>query len=158
MKVPLLVAALVSAIAVLLYLVIAEGSVPSYRVSEIVAPGFSAWRDEARTKPRTVRVEGFIWGIEREGDPLRFTVIDKRKDEAATFRAESDAVRPDVFKVGAEVTLQGSYDPNGKLFRAEHIWTKCPSKYQELQYAEKEKGLGGYDPKKHEARTEPKGL
>lgn len=147
MKIPIVVATLIAGLGFLIYMALAEGSIPSYEVAEIAAPGFEAYRDPARAERRLVRFEGFILSVEREGNPLRFTVVDQRKGIEETVRVESTPsfVKPDTFRVGAEATLEGTYDPEAGLFTAEKISTKCPSKYQEIENADKFPEIKGYD-------------
>jgi cytochrome c-type biogenesis protein CcmE len=148
MKIPIVVATLVAGLGFLIYMALAEGSIPSYEVAEVAAPGFEA--RAARAEPKTIRIEGFVLSVEQEGDPMRFTVVDQRKGIEATVRVEStpEYVKPDTFREGAEATLEGTYDPDARLFRAEKIWTKCPSKYQEIENADKFRNIKGYDAEK----------
>lgn len=145
MKIPIVVATLVAGLGFLIYMALAEGSIPSYEVAEVAAPGFEAYRDAGSSEPKLLKIEGFILSIEREGDPLRFTVIDQRRGIMETLAVESTAVKPDLFRPTAEVTLEGTFDPSARLFRAEKIFTKCPSKYQEVENADKFPDIKGYD-------------
>lgn len=37
---------------------------------------------------------------------------------------------PDTFEAGAEVIVEGGFDPSSRTFNAATLMTKCPSKYQ----------------------------
>lgn len=145
MKIPIVVATLAAGLGFLIYMALAQGSIPTYEVAEIAAPGFESHRDPAGVGPKPIRLEGFILSVEREGDPLQFTVIDQRKGIEATVRVESRAVKPDLFRPSAEITLEGTFDSAARLFTADKIWTKCPSKYQEIENADKFPTVKGYD-------------
>lgn len=51
---------------------------------------------------------------------------------------------PDTFRAGGPVQVDGTYTEAGKI-RADHVLTKCPSKYEEGEAAKKKEG---YDSKK----------
>jgi len=54
-----------------------------------------------------------------------FSVVDKGHTVAVEYR---DAL-PDTFKPGGPVQVDGVYDQPGNM-RADHVLTKCPSKYE----------------------------
>ena len=51
---------------------------------------------------------------------------------AKTIRVDFKGAVPDTFKVGAEVIVEGGMadTPEGKVFTANTLITKCPSKYE----------------------------
>ena len=59
-----------------------------------------------------------------------FAVVDKGQRVAVEYR---DAL-PDTFKPGGPVQVDGVYGAPG-LINAEHVLTKCPSKYESTQQA-----------------------
>jgi len=71
--------------------------------------------------------------------PLRFSVAPRTVD-APVFQVETERSVPENFKVGGDVGLRGSYDPERKVFVAYHVSTICPSKYE----ASKESRTEGY--------------
>ncbi|HEX8235615.1 MAG TPA: cytochrome c maturation protein CcmE [Abditibacteriaceae bacterium] len=66
----------------------------------------------------------------------RFRVTDE-EGHAALLVEYRDAL-PDTFRKGGPVQVDGVYEAGGTM-RAEHVFTKCPSKYEEAKAA-KQKG------------------
>jgi cytochrome c-type biogenesis protein CcmE len=64
-----------------------------------------------------------------------FLVEDKGKTVQVAFR---DAL-PDTFRAGGPVQVDGKYTAPGRI-EAEHVLTKCPSKYEEVKADPKKKG------------------
>ena len=69
-----------------------------------------------------------------------FDLIDKM-DPAKRLRVEYKGALPDTFKEDVEVIVEGGFTPDGELFTARTLVTKCPSKYEE-QSREMEKTKG----------------
>jgi cytochrome c-type biogenesis protein CcmE len=65
-------------------------------------------------------------------DVAHFEVEDKGKVVQVVFR---DAL-PDTFRAGGPVQVDGRYVSPGKI-EADHVLTKCPSKYEEVKPAPK---------------------
>lgn len=89
-----------------------------------------------------VRVAGkvAVGGIESDGAgdvSIRFALLDETGD---TVWVDYEGVRPDAFREGAQAVAEGRYDADHKIFRAELLQAKCPSKY--------EAGVPGYAAKK----------
>ncbi len=78
---------------------------------------------------RELKVQGVISAIESEVRPLRFTVQDRERP-TALLEVEIDDVRPDIFKVGNDVAVIGTYDSESGRLAGHKIFTKCPSKYE----------------------------
>lgn len=76
-----------------------------------------------------------------------FTVVDKNQSIAVTFR---DAL-PDTFKAGGPVQVDGLYSAPG-VIEADHVLTKCPSKYEAESNAQMKK----YDTPEAGEKTAPK--
>lgn len=69
-----------------------------------------------------------------------FDLIDKMEDEKS-LRVDFKGALPDTFKDDVEVIVEGSFSPDGHVFVAKTLVTKCPSKYEEQsQEMEKQKG------------------
>lgn len=66
-----------------------------------------------------------------------FTVVDEDKKQKIRV-AYRDAL-PDTFRPGAPVQVEGLYASAGQM-RAEHVLTKCPSKYEAQTPAKIENG------------------
>ena len=64
----------------------------------------------------------------------RFRVTDE-KGQAALLVEYRNAL-PDTFRRGGPVQVDGVYQAGGTM-QAEHVFTKCPSKYEEAKAAEK---------------------
>jgi hypothetical protein len=85
--------------------------------------------------------------------PLKFTIKPRAGNEPQVL-VETPRTVPENFKVGIDVGLRGSYDPETNLFSAYHISTKCPSKYEaskdgeatESGYSSGGYSSGGYSP------------
>ncbi|MGL1861759.1 MAG: cytochrome c maturation protein CcmE [Pseudodesulfovibrio sp.] len=59
-----------------------------------------------------------------------FDLIDKVEADKS-LRVEFKGALPDTFKDDVEVIVEGSFTPDGQLFIAKTLVTKCPSKYEE---------------------------
>lgn len=75
------------------------------RVSGKVAPGSIQWNSRALE--------------------LRFQLVDKGQMLSVAYHG----VKPDMFKEGAQVVVEGKYRSPG-LFGAQTLLTSCPSKYE----------------------------
>jgi len=69
-----------------------------------------------------------------------FDLVDK-VEKGKSLRVEFKGALPDTFKDDVEVIVEGSFSPDGQLFIAKTLVTKCPSKYEE-QSKEMEKSKG----------------
>lgn len=59
-----------------------------------------------------------------------FDLIDKM-ESSKSLRVEFKGALPDTFKDDVEVIVEGSFTPDGQVFKARTLVTKCPSKYEE---------------------------
>jgi len=59
-----------------------------------------------------------------------FFLIDKMQDDKR-LRVAFKGALPDTFKENVEVIVEGRFAPDGKVFQARTLVTKCPSKYEE---------------------------
>lgn len=59
-----------------------------------------------------------------------FDLIDKMESRKS-LRVEFKGALPDTFKDDVEVIVEGSFSPDGQVFKARTLVTKCPSKYEE---------------------------
>lgn len=102
----------------------ARGSTAYYvTISELTQQGPSA---------RSVRVAGNVIGEsivwEARDQLLQFEIA----DEGGLLPVSYHGSRPDMFRDGAEVVVQGKLSPDG-VFDARTMLLKCPSKYEEAQ-------------------------
>jgi cytochrome c-type biogenesis protein CcmE len=69
-----------------------------------------------------------------------FDLIDKM-NPSQSLRVQYKGALPDTFKDDVEVIVEGSFSPDGTVFKAKTLVTKCPSKYEE-QSKEMDKNKG----------------
>ncbi len=55
---------------------------------------------------------------------------------AQTILVRFSGTVPPLFKPGAEIIAQGTYDPQNRVFTAVELITKCPSKYEKQNRTE----------------------
>jgi cytochrome c-type biogenesis protein CcmE len=97
-----------------------QGAIPELQVHELLAN---------RARDREVKVHGIVERIDKGERPLDFTIRDKAR-AGLTVRVVADQSRPDTFQVDRDIAVQGHFDAASGAFRAEKIYTKCPSKYE----------------------------
>ncbi|MDR2489345.1 MAG: cytochrome c maturation protein CcmE [Desulfovibrio sp.] len=114
-----------SGVAYLMFAGISENSVYFLNVSEALTIPV----DQVRSARLfgTVKKEG-IARMENDSG-IQFQLEDK-DDAGKTLHVTFSGIVPDTFKAGAEVIVEGSFADAGKIFKAEVLMTKCPSKYQ----------------------------
>ena len=72
-----------------------------------------------------------------------FDLVDKMEKEKS-LRVQFKGALPDTFKEDAEVIVEGKFSPDGQVFVARTLVTKCPSKYEEKsKQMEKDKEQAG---------------
>jgi cytochrome c-type biogenesis protein CcmE len=86
---------------------------------------------EAEASVRQVRLAGTAvpGSIERDARALR-TVFTLRDEAGGEIRVVYRGIPPDAFQDGAAVVVEGRYDTEARLFSAEKLLAKCPSKYE----------------------------
>jgi cytochrome c-type biogenesis protein CcmE len=104
----------------LLVMGLVVGGVPELQVHQVLAGEYP---------DREVKVHGMILSIESEERPLRFTMHD-REDRTSLLQVVADVSRPDTFQVTYDVAVLGHHDATAGVFRANKVFTKCPSKYE----------------------------
>ena len=115
-------AIVVLAVGYLLYM--SFGSAVTYyvTVSELLEKGSEPYDMDIRV--RGTVVDGSIeWNAEEV--ELKFTLA----EGDATLPVIYKDARPDGFKAGVDILVEGRYHSDG-IFRASTILTKCPSKYE----------------------------
>ena len=101
----------------------------------IVSPACIPEIVERGPSPRAVRVAGTIVAGSIEWEPRELRLQFQISDEHTTAHAKPlQAVyygpRPDMFRDGADVVLEGTYTSVG-IFEARTMLLQCPSKYEE---------------------------
>jgi cytochrome c-type biogenesis protein CcmE len=102
----------------------ASGSAAYYMtVDEIVARGPAT---------RNVRVSGFVVGESIIWDARDLRLQFEITDDSGRLPVLYSGARPDMFRDGAEVVVEGKLGGEG-VFEAQTMILKCPSKYEEAQ-------------------------
>lgn len=133
-------------LATLMTVAIVQGGVPELQVGGVAG---GDWKN------RELKVHGLLASIERDQRPLRFTLKDK-DDATKLMPVVAELNKPDTFQLEYDVAVQGRYDAAAGVFKAEKIFTKCPSKYE----ADEKKGIGSkkaYEKQQKEQGAAPAG-
>jgi cytochrome c-type biogenesis protein CcmE len=78
----------------------------------------------------TVRVAGLIADDSIRWQERELLLSFEIADESGSLPVTYQGPRPDMFKDGAEVVIEGTYGRGG-VFNADTLMLKCPSKYEE---------------------------
>lgn len=103
-----------------------EDSVYFLNVSEALAEDTSQIKQArlfGKVSPRNLVIDEGKLGAS-------FDLIDKMESRKS-LRVEFKGALPDTFKDDVEVIVEGSFSPDGQVFKARTLVTKCPSKYEE---------------------------
>jgi len=96
-------------------------------------PDQLASADPATLTRRGLQLDGYVAEGSEQFDPtipeLRFKVRDANKKAfvAVVYR---EGLKPDTFKEGEGIVVEGRYDPATQTIQASKLMTKCPSKYE----------------------------
>ncbi len=122
--------AILGALGFLVFSSLQSGTLQSVPVGTLRAPG-----KEAAYIGKRLRMVGFVGSQKVVKAPQqtdngvinlqKFAVIDGKETVMVSY---SDAL-PDTFRAGGPVQVDGIYTAPGQM-RADHVLTKCPSKYQ----------------------------
>ena len=77
-----------------------------------------------------VRVSGLVLGETIDWDPQRLVLRFEIADEGGSIPVMYEGARPDMFRDGAQVVVEGKHSSND-VFQANALLLKCPSKYVE---------------------------
>ena len=77
-----------------------------------------------------VRVSGLVSGETIDWDPQRLVLRFEMADESGSIPVMYEGARPDMFRDGAQVVVEGKHSSND-VFEANALLLKCPSKYVE---------------------------
>ena len=77
-----------------------------------------------------VRVSGLVLGDTIDWDPQRLVLLFEMADESGSIPVMYEGARPDMFRDGAQVVVEGKHSSND-VFEANALLLKCPSKYVE---------------------------
>lgn len=112
---------LIAAVGYLLYMALGSSTIYYVTVSELLDKGQDTYETSIRVAGRVA--DGSIEWNAKELE-LKFTVV----EGGASLPVIYEGARPDGFKAGADIVVEGKYHSN-KIFRASSILIKCPSKY-----------------------------
>jgi len=96
-----------------------------------------------------LRIKGFLVAGSIEETSNSLEVYFMLEDKGATMKVRFDQERPDTFKDGSEVLVEGKFHEDG-YFDAKTLMAKCPSKYE----SEEGYNLEDYDPSKNNTEKE----
>jgi cytochrome c-type biogenesis protein CcmE len=85
---------------------------------------------QAPVSQRDVRVSGLIVGDSIVWEPRDLRLEFQIADDSGTLPVVYQGARPDMFRDGAEVVVEGRMSAQG-VFEARTMLLKCPSKYEE---------------------------
>ena len=111
----------VLAVGYLLYMSLSSAVTYYVTVSELLEKGYEAYDADIRVRGKVA--DGSIeWDAKKL--ELRFALA----EGGSTLPVIYEGVKPDGFKAGSDILVEGKYHSD-KVFRANTILMKCPSKY-----------------------------
>jgi cytochrome c-type biogenesis protein CcmE len=75
---------------------------------------------------RGIRISGIATAIETRAATCRFDMLGGHQNLTVVYQG----LLPDTFQEGAEVVVEGRWDPAARQFEATTLLAKCPSKYE----------------------------
>ena len=115
-----------SGVGYLLWSGLSQNSVYFLNVSEALAMGTEKLH-QARLFGKVSKED-----LNRQGSlGVTFKLLDKDDPDSSIMVKYQGAV-PDTFKPGVEVIVEGKIAPEGDMFLARTLMTKCPSKYKKM--------------------------
>ncbi|MDO8446126.1 MAG: cytochrome c maturation protein CcmE [Deltaproteobacteria bacterium] len=113
-------------IVALIYTAFQQSSVYYMTVPELKSKGSSVvgqgLRASGQVKDGTINYDS-------EKLILNFDAFEKEMS-SEIIHVTYKGIKPDSFKAGVEVILEGKYDPQENLFKAKTLLVKCPSRYE----------------------------
>lgn len=116
------IAVVVLALGFLIYTGLSDNMVYYYHVDEYLAKAPLLNGEKVKVNGKVA-----IGTIEKEQMDYRFVIHGKERNQLHVFY---HGVVPDTFKDGSDVVVEGTYDPNGRIFHASTLMAKCPTKYE----------------------------
>jgi cytochrome c-type biogenesis protein CcmE len=118
---------LVSSLILLVFVGVKNTSLRHFRPEQLIAQA-------QEVHQKGVQIDGFIVEKSTSWDHSNFQLSFVVRDEADTARVNVVSVgklKPDNFKGGGNVFVEGRYNADENLITASKIQTKCASKYQQ---------------------------
>ena len=122
---------LVSSLILLVFVGVKNTSLRHFRPEQLIAQA-------QEVHQKGVQIDGFIAEKSTRWDPGNFQLSFIIRDAADTARVNVvsvDRLKPDNFKDGGNVFVEGRYNADQNLITASKIQTKCASKYQQAESA-----------------------
>ncbi len=116
----------------LIFTSIQGSTAPYLTVTELRSRGPSVYE-------RNVRVSGIIQGASIDWNAQDLLLQFEIADEGGHLPVVYKGLRPDMFRDGAQVVVEGQYTAEG-IFEAHNLVLKCPSKYEEAATATAQPG------------------
>lgn len=109
----------------LLYASFQDSTVYYLTVDEFLA-------QQSAQQASAVRIAGTVvnGSIQRQNDMQQITFAIQGVSDQSTMPVSYSGIVPDIFRDGASVVLEGSYNPEKRFFHAAALMTSCPSKYE----------------------------
>ncbi len=118
--------AVVAIVIAALIVVSFSGSTSDYvTIAEVEALGLDQTRDS--------RVTGEIVPDSVEWNTAELHLTFEIQDETGTLPISYHGPRPDMLEDAVEAVVIGRYDRESRVFEAEELMMKCPSKYEEKE-------------------------
>lgn len=136
--------AILGALGFLVFSSLQSGTLQSVPVGTLRTPG-----KEANYIGKRLRMVGFVGAERVTKSPQqtsngvislqKFVVLDDVSHSKTSVMVSYSDALPDTFRAGGPVQVDGVYTAPGEM-RADHVLTKCPSKYQAEEAAKANKG------------------
>jgi len=100
---------------------------------------------DATEAAKGLRVKGNLVAGSVEETPNSLEIFFLIEENGQQMRVRYDKERPDTFKDGSEVLVEGKYLVDEGYFDANMLMAKCPSKYEGEDYSDHEAAVGEGD-------------
>ena len=119
-----------AAVGFLIYTGLSDNMVYYYHVDEFLGKADSLKRENVKVNGKVL--EG---SINKQQMDYSFVIHGAKSN---LINVSYHGVVPDTFKDGSDVVVEGTYDPDARVFRATTLLAKCPTKYEPQQQAKAE--------------------
>ena len=121
------ISVVVAALGFLIYTGLSDNMVYYYHVDEFLGKA-------ASLRGENIKVNGKVLdgSIQKQQMDYQFVIHGAINN---TIDVSYHGVVPDTFKAGSDVVVEGTYDPDTRVFHATTLLAKCPTKYEPQQQA-----------------------
>ena len=125
-----LILAILSGMAYVIYAGFQKSFVYYFTVSEIVSNPPKSGTD--------VKVTGIVkkGSVVKDMDMVEFVITEGNKEIKVVYKG----ILPDAFAEENEVIAEGKFDRNSMIVKAHTLMTKCPSRYENMEANDDDKG------------------